>query len=75
MHLGDSNRQPQPSRENLESRPNVQSQKAWLETASDNHARIFTTLLPQTVFINSNFCLLYTPTPIAQSTLVCTTDG
>ena len=35
MYLGDSNRQPQPSRE---------SQKAWFEMASDNHSRIFTTL-------------------------------
>ena len=34
-------------------RPNVPSQKAWLEIASDNHARIFPTLLPQPVFINS----------------------
>ena len=31
-------------------RPNVPNQKAWLEKASDNHSRIFTTLLPQTVF-------------------------
>ena len=27
------------------------SQKAWLEIASDNHSRIFTTLLPHTAFL------------------------
>ena len=37
-----------PSRENLECYPlDLPSQKAWLEMASDNQSRIFTTLLPQ----------------------------
>ena len=40
-------------------RPNVPSQKALLEIASDNHSRIFITLLSHTVFINSNhvYCI------------------
>ena len=55
-------------------RPNVPSQKAWLEIASDNHSRIFTTLLPQTAFINSNLIIVYTHT-YSTTTRVCTTDG
>ena len=54
-------------------RPNVPSQ-AWLEIASDNHSRIFTTLLPQTAFIDSNLFIVYTHT-YSTTTLVCTTDG
>ena len=45
------------------------SQKAWLEIASDDHSRIFTTLLPQTVYLILFFCLLYIPTPYRTSTL------
>ena len=75
MYLGDPNRQPQSSRENLGTpRPNVPSQKAWLEIASDNHSRIFTTLLPYTAFIDSNLFIVYTHT-YSTTTLVCTTDG
>ena len=51
-------------------RPNVPSQKAWLEIASDNHSRIFTTLLPQTAFIDSNLFIVYTHT-YSTTTLVC----
>ena len=41
VYLGDSNRQPQPSREILNGtpRPNVPSQKAWLEIASGERER------------------------------------
>ena len=35
---------------NCTPRPNVPSQKAWLEIASGNHSRIFTTLLPDCFF-------------------------
>ena len=48
-------------------RPIVPSQKAWLEIASDNHSRIFTTLLPQIFF--SLICLLCIPTSIVQARL------
>ena len=52
MYLGDSNRQPQICRENLEiPRPILPSQKAWLEMASDNNSRIFTNLLPRNILV------------------------
>ena len=41
--------------------------------ASDNHSRIFTTLLPQTAFINSNLIIVYTHT-YSTTTRVCTTE-
>ena len=44
-------------------RPNVPSQKAWLEIASDNHSRIFTTLLPQPVLFILNFVYCVHPHP------------
>ena len=43
VYLGDSNRQIM----NSTPRPILPSQKAWLEMASDNHFRVFKTLLPQ----------------------------
>ena len=65
VHLGDSNRHPSLAVKILNGtpRPNVPSQKAQLEIGSDNLSRIFTTLLPQTAFINSNFLfIVYTHT-------------
>ena len=66
VHLRDSNRQPQPSRENLEWYP-LPSQKAWLEISSDNHSQIFTTLLPQNVF---SLMFVYKACPIVREIYV-----
>ena len=71
-----SGRQPQSSRENLECQDFlwVPSLNAWLEIASDNHSRISTTLLPQTVFFLFLIMFIVYTNIYRTGTLVWTTD-
>ena len=48
VYLGDSNRQPQPS---LPLDQSFQVKKVWMEMASDNNSRLYTTLLPRIFFV------------------------
>ena len=65
VYLGESNRQPQPSGQNLECYP-FKVKKALLEMASDNHSRIFGRS-PQMSFLNFVYCVF--PYPYVQGVI------